>query len=482
MPNNDLELKKLKVKAVSGAASYFLRTLFLQSLAFGSVFILGIYFEPEDFGIYGFVIQIIGILIFFSDIGLAAALIQKKEEPTESDYKTAFTVQQLLAWVIVGVSLLLIYSGWVEEKTGSAGNWILFSLALSFPLASLKTIPSVQLERRLEFSKLVLPQIFENILFYGILLYYAVQGVGAVAYSYAILSRSIVGVIVMMYLMPWMPGIRLDKKALKELLGYGAKFQLNDFLARIKDQLFYLVLGLMLPLKEFGYVSWAKNWSMYPYNLTVQNMLAITFPTFSRLQGNKKALKIAIEKSLFFITLAIFPILTGMSLFIVPFVTVVESYNKWLPASYSLIFFSLSIGFSALSTPLTNTLNAIGEINKTLKLMILWTGLTWLITPILVYTQGYNGVALSAFIISITSVLSIYYVKKIVAIEVIEQVWRQLLASAVMVFVAFSAWEYWQQSLYHLGAGMLITGVSYGMALLIFGKEKLIQEITSLRK
>jgi hypothetical protein len=75
------------------------------------------------------------------------------------------------------------------------------------------------------------------------------------------------------------------------MLGFGAKFQLNDFLARIKDQLYFLVLGQVLPLNQFGFIQWAKNWSMYPYNLTVQNVMAITFPTFSRLQKRKDLLK-----------------------------------------------------------------------------------------------------------------------------------------------------------------------------------------------
>jgi len=307
------------------------------------------------------------------------------------------------------------------------------------------------------------------------------NGSGSIAYAYAILARSIVGVVVMFVLQPWSIGFALNKTSLKSLLGFGVKFQINDFLARIKDQLFYLVLAMFLPLRDFGYIQWAKNWSMYPYNLTVQNMMAITFPAFSRLQGHSLALKKAIEKSLFFITAAIFPILVGMSVFIFPFISLVPKWGKWQPAALSLILFSLSIAWSAVSTPLTNTLNAIGKINWTLKLMVMWTVLTWILTPVGIYFFGFNGVAISALLISFTSVLSVYFVKKIVPIDFIDQVWRQLLASVVMSIVGVIGMQFWSQGYLQFSAGVILTGLTYAVTLLIVGKDKVLTEIRSLR-
>jgi teichuronic acid exporter len=295
------------------------------------------------------------------------------------------------------------------------------------------------------------------------------------------LARSIVGVGVMSWLQPWAIGLKLDKSALKVLLSYGAKFQINDFLARIKDQLFYLVLGWYMPLKHFGYVQWAKNWSMYPYNLTVQNVMAITFPTFSRLQGHPRALSRAIEKSLFFITLFIFPMVVGMSLFVIPFISLVPKYEKWMPAAISLIFFSLSIAWSAISTPLTNTLNAIGQINTTLKLMVLWTVLTWVLTPLAMYFFGYNGIAIAALVIATTSFLPVYYVKNIVPINFLDQIWRQTVAVLVMAVVGVAGFHYWSVSISMFIVGIAITGISYFVAFLGLGWPKLRDELVSLR-
>lgn len=472
---------EIKRKTVSGALSYMVRTMFLYAIGLVASAVLAAYLSVQDFGIYGVVTQIIGLLTFLSDIGLASALIQKKENPTTTEYRTVFTVQQLLSWLIFAITIGVFVTGAIEPKVGRAGAIVLLALGFSFPLASLKTIPSVILERKLDFSKLVFPQVIEQLVYNGLLIFFAVRGYGVASYTVAVLARSVIGVVVMYAIQGWPFGFALDKPALKEMIGMGVKFQLNDFLARIKDQLFYLVLGLFLPLREFGYISFAKQWSTMPYMLTVQNVIAITFPTYSRLQHDKALLKKAIEKTLFFISLLIFPMLVGMCVLIFPVTHLVTRYQKWQPALLTFGLFTLSIGWGAISTPLTNTLSAIGKINQTLKLMILWTVLTWLLTPVGIYFFGFNGVAVASMLISFTSVLPIYYVKKIVDIQVLDQVWRQLLAATVMGGVGVALIHLMSSSFIATGLGAILMTLTYGGVLLLVGRRKLWHEVQSLR-
>ncbi len=478
----EIDVADLKKKSVIGAMSYFATTLALNGVALVANFLLMAFLTPADFGIYGVVVQINAILVFFSDVGLASSLIQKNEQPNDDDYHTVFWTQQILSWVIFLIAGVIAVSGVVAEKTGVAGNWILMALALSFPLATLKTVSSIKLSRKMEFHKLVIPQIFEQIFYNGVLILMAWKGAGVMAYVYAILARSLVGVIVIHIIQPYWPKWRFDKKSFGKTIKFGLKFQANDLLARIKDNLFYLVVGWSLPSNQFGYISWAKNWSMYPYNLTVQNIMNITFPTFSRLQDRVDLLKKAIEKSVFFITLAIFPILAGMVTFIGPLTVVVPSYAKWQTAVPSFVLFTLAIAWSAVSSPLTNTLNATGRINKTLKLMVFWTVLTWALTFPLMWKLGYQGVAWSAFIISWTSFIPVIMVKKFTHCRLWENVWRQLLAAVVMAVFALVLRDYWVKNIWSLIMGSGLSGVVYVLALLIIGRKKIWAEVRSLRQ
>lgn len=479
-PQASLSTAEIKRKSVGGAVSYFGRTIFLLLINLVTMFVLSGKLTPNEFGIYGIVLQFVGLLIFVSDVGLAAALIQKKEEPKRNELLTCFTVQQILSWIIVALCAAVIYFGWLSQKTGPEGNWILLVLALSFPLAGLKTIPSILLERKLEYSKLVIPQIVETVAFNVILIWLVFTDNGVLSYTWAIAARSVVGVITMYLIRPWMPGFGLERSTW-HLFRFGVAFQLNDLLARFKDQFFYLVLAYYLPLHQFGYIQWSKNWSMYPYNLTVQNVMAITFPTFSRIQDQPKLLSRAIEKTLYFISLAIFPILVGMSIFIYPLIALVGSYEKWTPAVLTLILFCFSVAWSALSTPMTNVLNAIGKINLTLKLMLMWTALTWILTPILVYFMGYEGVAWAAAVIALSSVIPIILVQRMIPFRFWDQIWRQLCGALIMLLVAYLGLDRWAVSFAHLFAGMFLAGVTYAAVTIALGPRKWYDEVKSLR-
>lgn len=475
-------LDEIKKKSVSGVTSFFIRTAFLQAIGLGAQLFLSAFLSAAEFGIYGFVIQIIGLLTFFSDIGLAASLIQKKSQPTLKDFRTAFTIQQILSWGIFLTTVLIVLSGFVQKSVGEQGIWILLSLGISFPILTFKTISGIILERDLDFGKLVIPQILEQLIFNGVLIYMAWQGYGVLSYAYAILIRSIVGTVSMFVIRPWKVGFSIDKKSLHDLVHFGFKFQANDLIARFKDNLFYIFIARFMSTTEYGYISWAKQWSMYPYTLTVQNVMSITFPTFSRLQSHKEALQKAIEKSLFFISLSIFPLLVGMCVFIFPLTQIVSRYAKWEPALFSFVLFTLSIAWAAISSPLVNTLNAIGKINQTLKIMILWTVLTWVLTPVLLRLYGYNGVALASFIISFTSFIPIILVKREINLHVWEQVWRQLAAATLMGIVGVVGINWWSKGFTEMGIGMVVTAATYGGTMIVLGKNKLQAEIASLRK
>ena len=68
---DEKSIAQIKEKSVTGVISYFFRTAILQGVGLVSAFVLSLFFSPSDFGVFGFVTQIIGLLIFFSDIGLA---------------------------------------------------------------------------------------------------------------------------------------------------------------------------------------------------------------------------------------------------------------------------------------------------------------------------------------------------------------------------------------------------------------------------
>jgi O-antigen/teichoic acid export membrane protein len=476
---DQLDLDVVKKRSVSGVVTITLRTFFLQILTFAATFLLTVFLDPDQYGVFFVVSAVVNFLVYFSDIGLAAALIQKKDQLTSDDLATTFTIQQALVFILVAGSLA--FSGLVSRfyQLSPAGLWLFRALIIGFFLSSLKTIPSIKLERSLKFSQLIIPQIIENVLFYGLAVYLAWKGWGVTSFTWAVLIRSLAGLIAIYILSPWKPKLQLKKIVARKLLSFGIPFQLNSLLALVKDDLLTAFLGKVLTLTQVGYIGWAQRWALFPLRMFMDSINKVTFPTYSRLQEKKELLKKAIEKSLFFIAIIIFPLTIGLVATAPAFVRLLPRYQKWQPALLALGLFAINSLFSSVSTTLTNTLAATGHIKTNLKLMIFWSSLTWILTPILIFKIGFNGAALASALVALTSVITIFLVKKIIDIKVISQIGPAFSAAVMMGGVAYFLSSK-SPSLNLVFFSVLGSGILYGLLILVFCQAKLNRELKTI--
>lgn len=477
----DFNLELVARKSVKSIFALVSRTFLIQVLAVIASFILTIYLSPADFGVFFIVSSFVVFLNYFSDIGLAASLIQKKEEPTQREYRNAFTVQQMLVFAIIIPAFLLSPEIAKYFKVESQGIYLLYAFLISFLLSSLKTIPTVILERKLDFHKLVIPQIAENLAYNLALIFMAIGGYGVTSFTVAIILRSIVGLVVTYYISPWRIGFAYDKAILKGLLRFGIPFQINSLLALVKDDLINIYIGKTLPLTQVGYIGFAQKWAFLPLRLVMDNVIKIMFPSLSRLQHDKNAQRIVIEKSLFAISFFIMPIAVGFIMFSPYFINLIPSYQKWMPAYISLVFFALNTVVGSLSTPITNFLYATGRAKITLYFMTAWTVLTWILTPYLILKLGYNGVSIASFLVAF-STLSIYFVaRKYVNFSFVRPIIKPLITSLIMlIFIYFT--QGFITSLPLLFLDTILAGLVYFSISFILSKKEILRIVAFVRK
>ena len=280
---DQLDIELIKRKAISGVVTFTLRTFFIQIFTFVATFFLTILLEPSIFGIFFVVSAIINFFVYFSDIGLAAALIQKKENPSKKDLVTTFTIQQGIVFMLVLIGF--VFSSKIAHFYGLDGDGLMLLrvLILSLLFSSLKTIPSILLERRLDFTKLVIPQVAENIIFYSTSLFLAYLGFGIASFTWAVLARGSIGLVLIYFLSPWVPRVGIYRESAQRLTSFGIPFQLNSILALFKDDLLTIFLGKILTFAQVGYIGWCfyrlinthKTHSIIPdsYNNTVFDIL-----------------------------------------------------------------------------------------------------------------------------------------------------------------------------------------------------------------
>jgi len=333
------------------------------------------------FGIFGLVSAIINFLGYFSDVGLAASLIQKREKVTQEDLHTTFTIQQIL--VVTLLVILFFASPYIKSfyKLDQSAVYLLYALGFSFLMSSLKTIPSVLLERHLKFEVVALVGIVETVVYNVVLVFFAWKGFGITSFTFAVIIRGILGLIVMYSFQPWKPVISISKSSLKKLLTFGIPYQINTFIAVVKDDGLTIILGRVIGLSALGILSWAQGIIQIPLRIILDNVTRVTFPAFSRMQDDMENLKKSVTRSIFFLTFTIFPAVTGIIILAPVLFQSIEKYHQWLPAVIPLMFLAINVYFAAVTTQLTNLLNAIGKIKITTALMVMWTVLTWVFVP-----------------------------------------------------------------------------------------------------
>lgn len=478
--NSKLTVDQIKKRALSAFMSLAVRQVALRAIGFISInLILAKLLSVQTLGIFNIATSIITFFSFFSDIGLAASLIQKKDEIKREDITTTFTIQQILVGIlsiaiILGAPLLGSF-----YQLDDSGIWLVRILGISFFLSSLKVIPSVLLERELKFKPLVTVELVETIVFNVVLIVLAYRGMDIWSFSVAALLRGVIGVVLIYSLAPTRIGFGIKKEVAAQLLSYGIPYQANSLLALVKDRLVPLVVARMVGATGIGYVTWAQAMAFLPLE-AMNIIIRITFPAFSRMQDDKESLGKAVEKSLFATTIAVFPALFGIGA-LLPSVVLYVVSSKWQPALSSFYFFAFSTFWASMSTTFTNVLNAIGYVKITLRLMILWTVLTWVLTPLLVLTFGFLGVAIASFIISFTSVLTIIIVKRILVIRVMEAIKLPLFASIIMAVVVYWFSVAFVRDRLTLAVAVVLGVVIYAGVIMALGRNKVLAEIRSLK-
>ncbi len=472
----------LKKRAVAGVLSLTSRNFILYLISAFAYSILGVYLKRDDFGIYAAVTAVMRITAYFTNFGFGAAIVQKKGYIRNEELTTAFTVQVLITLLIF--MFFLINRNFVATffHLSAGGLGLLLVLIFTIFLSSFKTIPAVLLERDLKFDKVILPQIAENLVFNGILVYLAINNYGITSYTFATLISALVGIPIYFLVSPWKLNLGFSISSLK-LLIYGIFFQAKGILATIKDDLLttVLILTKFLDYSSLGLISWWQKWAFFPFRFIVDSVTQVSFSAYSRLQHDKNLLKEAIEKSIFATSVILFPILGGMMVSASYLIKFIPKYHQWESGLLTFYFFCLNAGVSSLSNILINALDATGKVTTTLKMMILWTALIWSLTLILVYYWGYNGVAVASFLVTLTIGITVYLVKKVVNFSFIGGFIKPLVGAVTMTAIVYIYDRLFVTNFIFLLSSFVVGVVFYSSFVLILCKNQALEFLNLLK-
>ncbi len=469
----------IKRRTVVSTLSLFVQSGYSAFLGLVANLVLTILLSPKIFGIYITVLSIISLLNYFSDIGLAASLVQKKEV-SEDDIKTAFTTQQLLIISVLVIGFLL--TSFIKNfyQLPKEGVYLYWALLFSFFLSSLKTIPSIFLERKIQFQKIVLVQIIENTVFYVSVIIFALAKFELTSFTIAVILRSIIGLVTIYSISFWKPKIGISRESLKHLLSFGLPFQASSFLALFKDDLIILYLGKVLGFEGVGYIGWAKKWAEAPIRIVMDNISRVLFPVISRLQHEKEKISRLIERILYYQTALLAPTILGLALTMNRFIAIIPKYGKWAPALPLFYLFCITAFCATFSSPFINLFNALGKAKLTFAFMFSWTVATWLLTPTFTKMFGLYGFPLAQVILSLSVALVVIQAKRLIKFNFFKPIYRPLIASIIMASSILPPLVFFRASIFTVSSAVVIGSLVYFIIMLFIFKTNLILEVKSL--
>ena len=473
-------MENIKRQGLLGVIYFLGNSSYSAVLGLVANLVFTIFLTPAEYGLYFIVLSLIAIFNYFTDLGLAAALIQRKD-PKEEEFYTAFTIQLTLVTIIVIIGLLVTPLIRVWYHFDQTGTHLYLAMLFSLFTLSFKSVPSTRLERKLDYSKIVITQAFENTLFYGVSIVLMLSGFKIYALVIAIVLRSILGAGLIYWFTRWVPRIYFSRQYAKGILSFGIPFQANVFLAFIKDDLLNLYMAQRLGLSGIGYVGWAKKWAEAALRIIMDNVNRVIFPIFSKFQDDPLKIKKGIEKLVFYNSLILLPVLIGAYLTMPIFIQIIPKYQKWIIAMPAFNYFLISSFLVSLYSPIMSVFNSLGKVKTSVKFMLLWIALNWTVVPLLIGLYNYTGVGMAFAINSLGFILVWYKIRQFTPVDFL----ASLKAPAVSALVMFLAVRVIQSlvssNLYqNLFITILVGLLSYSFSVLFLTKGHFLNEIKEL--
>ena len=276
----------------------------------------------------------------------------------------------------------------------------LHAAALSLIITSFQSIPAIRLERRLAFDRLAIADVAQALSFNIVAIVLALRGAGAWSFVIAMLVRSTVGAIIIQVVSRWRIGWCLDWPRVKAHMAFGLPFQAIGFISLIKDSITPVLVGVLAGAATVGYISWAQTIAAYSV-LALMVFQRVYLPAFARLQSDRAALGLFVERVVWATNAICAPLALLMLALFNPFTTTVFG-SKWLVRGPTFCFSgsrTCLAHFNADARPF----DALGRAKTAMGFALVWMAGTWLIGAPLIFAFGGIGFAIANFIVQFSN-------------------------------------------------------------------------------
>lgn len=420
---------------------------------------------PEVFGLYAILVFVITAGVRSSELGLGAALIQRRDLDPAAALGVAFTATfglalALGAAIAAAAPLVARWPGVSSDVTAPV-RW----LALLVVLSSLRMPAMVLLERRLAYFPLTVAETADTVTFHAVAIAAAIAGAGLWSFVMGALAARVVNLVVLWGAARWRPTLRWSWRELAPVMKFGILFQGSILVAIAGDAVVPIFVTAWSGVTGVGFLNWAATLAFLPLQV-VSIAGRVLFPALSSLQGDTERFAEATARALNRVTAVLYPAAALLLAGADPVVRLIFG-EAWLPAIPAVRCFCLSAIIGGTSTIFVHALYSLGRADIVFRLNLASAVLLWVITLVLVPWLGFVGFAVASVSLACAGVsYTALSVRRLAPVRVLPAVRVPLAASLGSAAVLAALVGLWVHDLPSL---LIAVGVSAGAYVVFAG-------------
>jgi PST family polysaccharide transporter len=403
--NIEPEKYNLHFRAQRGIWILGIRLFLVQALTLPAGILLARQLGPAPFGLLAMANAIMATCALLGDLGLGAALINKRGRLSEVETRAVLTIQLLLAAVVAAVFLFIgATAGHVLFAESFAVSLVL-PIVAAHVIAPFRAIAIVILDRHLLFGRVAVIELVEHLAFYVVALALGRQGLGVFGLAVAILARSLFGATLGTALSPWRPCLTKKLGEVRSLIGFGLAQQSTTILYTLNGLALPVLVGRFAGETALGLTLWAYGNAERPKSVVIDIVARVTFPFYSRLRPSDELLRRGLERALHG-SLLLITLYGGLLCGTAPALIPLLYKSAWLPGIPLMYVFSALLPFASTAILLDSLLFARGEARVVRNLHILRLGLLWTLALPTTWMWSANGFAVALALATVCCVVA----------------------------------------------------------------------------
>lgn len=311
----DSERKALQGISWSGI-SQILRLL----INFGITSILARLLQPGDFGLLAMVLVFTNFVIIFQDLGLGAAIVQKKDVTNEQ--LSSIYILNVICGIFLAIMLSFLAPFIANFYNEPRVSQVLVVLSTTFFISAFGIVQNALLIKELQFKYLAQIEIITSIISGILAICLAYMGYGVWSLVWKQIFSSTFTTILLLKVSHWKPHISLNYAESRTLLKFGLNLVGFNFVNYFSRNLDNLIIGKFLGSSALGIYSLVYQIMLFPLSNVSSVIRKVMFPYLSNIEDNQNKVQITYLATVRYVALLTFPMMTGLAIVAPQFISI----------------------------------------------------------------------------------------------------------------------------------------------------------------